>query len=311
NKVKDAGFERSLVKKSDKHCGFIALVGRPNVGKSTLLNRLVKQKISITSRKPQTTRHRIAGIYEEGHYQFVFLDTPGLHRKKFSEMNRIMNKTAIRVLCESDVIVFMIEGEQWTKEDEWIKEKWIETAKTPIILVINKADKIKEKEKLLPIIEKLSKSACFKAIVPLSAKTGDNLEGLLNEIKRFLPKNSFFYSEGQITDRSERFLCAELIREKAMRLTGKEVPYAMTVEIESFKIKDKVTHIHAILWVEKENQKGIIIGESGERLKKVGMQARLEMEKMLGNKVFLKLWCKVKSSWSTDKRALQSLGYFD
>lgn len=294
---------------TNTQCGFVALIGRPNVGKSTLLNRLIGQKVSITSRKPQTTRHRIAGVHTEGDCQLVFVDTPGLHRKTPRAMNRIMNKTALATLHEVDVVVFMVDAEKWTEEDEWIMEKIVPSITVPIILVLNKVDRVKEKEALLPQIEALYKTQHFKAVIPVSATSGYNVESLIQEIKQYLPENPFFYPEDQVTDRSVRFMCAELIREKIMRLTGAEVPYALTIEIEKFEDKENIVHIHALIWVEKESQKAIVIGENGERLKKIGTQARLDMEKMLEKKVFLKLWCKVKSGWSDDERALQSLGY--
>ncbi|MBI5447290.1 MAG: GTPase Era [Gammaproteobacteria bacterium] len=290
-------------------CGFVALVGRPNVGKSTLLNKLIGQKISITSRKPQTTRHRIAGVLTQGDDQLVFVDTPGLHRKAPYAMNRMMNKTALGVLREVDVVVWMVDVTKWTEEDEWINEKIIPSIKVPVILVLNKIDCLKDRDSLLPRIEAFYQTKQFKAVIPLSAKTVYNLESLVQEIKQYLPENPFFYAEDQVTDRSIKFLCAELIREKVMRLTGAEVPYAMTIEIEKFEEKNNITHIYALIWVEKENQKAIIIGEAGERLKRIGSEARLDMEAMLEQKVFLKLWCKVKSGWSDDERALQSLGY--
>lgn len=290
-------------------CGFVALIGRPNVGKSTLLNNLIGQKISITSRKPQTTRHRIAGVKTEGDVQFVFVDTPGLHKKTPFALNKMMNKTALATLHDVDVVVWLVDATRWTKEDDWILEKLIPQVKVPIIVALNKVDKVGEKERLLPQIEALSETKLFKAIIPLSAKSGQNTEALLSELRKFLPHQPFFYPEEQVTDRSVKFLCAEMIREKIMRLTGAEVPYAMTIEIEKYAIENDVVHIYALIWVEKENQKAIIIGENGERLKNVGRQARLDMERMLDQKVFLKLWCKVKSGWSNDERALQSLGY--
>lgn len=293
------------------HCGFIALIGRPNVGKSTLLNRLIGQKVSITSRKPQTTRHRIAGIVTEDNTQFVFVDTPGLHQKTPYALNRLMNKAALSVLHDVDVVVCLFDATRWTSEDDWIVEKLLPNVKVPLILVLNKADKVKDKGELLPKIEALSRYANVKAIVPLSAKSGDNCEALLKAIRSDLPERPFFYEEDQVTDRSAKFICAELIREKIMRVTGAEVPYAMTIEIEKYEMIKEVLHLYALIWVEKESQKAIVIGEGGERLKQIGRQARLDIESMLECKVFLKLWCKVKSGWSNDERALHSLGYDD
>lgn len=290
------------------YCGYIALIGRPNVGKSTLLNRILHQKLSITSRKAQTTRHSILGIQTLGDYQFVFVDTPGIHQGSKKVMNRMMNKTAKSVLRDVDVIVFILDRTNFTEEDEYIL-RLIQGTKAPCILVLNKVDKITDKATMLPALEKLSKLHPFAAIIPLSAKTGVQVEELEKQVKPYLPEGPHLFSEDQFTDRPVRFLCAELLREKIFRLCGEEIPYATTVEIESFKDEGSLIHLHALILVDKINHKRIIIGEKGQKLKEIASSARLDMEKLLGKKVFLQCWCKVKSGWSDDERLLKQLGY--
>ena len=290
-------------------CGYAAIVGRPNVGKSTLLNRILGQKISITSRRPQTTRHRILGIKTTDDYQAVYLDTPGLHLGGKKAMNRYLNRAAGNALTDVDVIVFVVEGLKWTEEDQWVLKRLAES-RAPVLLAINKVDKV-DKEALLAHMAKLAELADFKAIIPVSARLGENVEYLEQEVVSRLPLNDPFYPEDQVTDRSMRFIAAEVIREKLMRRLGQELPYAMTVEIESFKDKEGVAHIDAVIWVERKGQKAIVIGKGGANLKEVGKQARLELQQMLEQKVFLQLWVKVKEGWSADERALRSLGYSD
>jgi GTPase len=291
-------------------CGYIALVGRPNVGKSTLLNRLLGQKLSITSRKPQTTRHSILGITTKENHQLVYVDTPGIHANAKKVMNRIMNKTADMVINDVDIIVFIIENDRWLDEDALVLEK-INRTKTPCLLVINKVDKLKDKGKLLPLIKTMSQRHQFEKIMPLSAKLGDNVQALEDELKSFLPEGPHLFAAEQITDRSQKFVIAEFVREKVFRLCGQELPYSVTVEIEQFKLEEKLIRISALIWVEKESHKQMIIGKKGVKLKEIGTTARVDMEKMLDKKVFLQLWVKVKSGWSDDKRALKSLGYDD
>lgn len=293
-----------------KYCGYIAVVGRPNVGKSTLMNHLIGQKISITSRKPQTTRHQVLGIKTEGDYQLVFVDTPGLHQSAEKAINRYMNKTASSSLRDVDVVLFVVDGLQWREDDEWVLSK-LEKVNKPVILVINKVDQIDDKEALLPHIQKLSDKLAFSEVVPVSALKGSNLAQLENAIKPYLPESIHFFSEDQITDKTERFLVAEIVREKIMRQLGQELPYSMTVEIEQFKWERGVAHIHALILVEREGQKKIVIGKGGDRMRKIGMDARKDIETLLDAKVMLNLWVKVKSGWSDDERALQSLGYTD
>lgn len=290
------------------YCGYIALVGRPNVGKSTLLNKLVQQKLSITSKKPQTTRHSILGIRTEGEYQYVYVDTPGIHKSNAKAMNRMMNKTALSVLRDVDVIAFVVEGTHWTDEDEYVLRQ-IQKSKMPCILVINKVDKIQDKATLLPWLEHMSKQYDFVSMVPLSAKTGQQVEALQELFTPFLPEGPHLFPDDQLTDRSDRFLCAELLREKIFRFCGQELPYSVTVEIESFKEEEQLITIHALIMVEKDNHKRMIIGDKGQKLKEMATSARKDMEQLLEKKVFLKCWCKVKSGWSDNERLLKQLGY--
>ncbi|WP_133129763.1 GTPase Era [Legionella yabuuchiae] len=290
------------------YCGYIALVGRPNVGKSTLLNRILEQKLSITSRKPQTTRHSILGIRTEGNYQFVYVDTPGIHQGQKKTINRMMNKTAISVLRDVDAIVFLIDGLQWKEEDEYVLSL-INQTNVPCFLAVNKVDKISEKDRLLPWIKSLSERHAFKAIIPLSAKTGVGVDGLQEQLKQALPEGPYLFAEDQFTDRSVKFLCAELIREKIFRLCGQELPYSTTVDIESFKEEEGLVRIHALILVDKPNHKRMIIGDKGSKLKEIATAARRDMERLLDKKIFLQCWCKVKSGWLDDERLLKHLGY--
>ncbi|MCA0403220.1 MAG: GTPase Era [Proteobacteria bacterium] len=290
------------------YCGYIALVGRPNVGKSTLLNRILQQKLSITSRKPQTTRHSIIGVKTIGEYQYIYVDTPGIHKGSKKAMNRLMNKTATSTLRDVDVIVFVIEGTHWKEEDDYVLQL-VKNADVPCILAINKVDKIAEKDELLPLIEKLNQEKDFAAIIPISAKTGIQIEALEEKIRGYLPEGPHLFSGEEFTDRSIRFLCAELLREKIFRLCGQELPYSTTVDIESYKDEGDLVRIHALILVDKDNHKRIIIGNKGQKLKEMATTARLDMEKLLGKKVFLQCFCKVKSGWSDDERLLKQLGY--
>lgn len=290
------------------YCGYIALVGRPNVGKSTLLNQILKQKLSITSRKPQTTRHSIIGIETQDPYQFIYVDTPGIHQDQKKAINRLMNKTAVTVLRDVDVIVFLVEANRWKEDDEYILRS-IQHAEIPCILAINKIDKVPDKAQLLPWLETLSKKYAFSSLIPLSAKTGEQVPILEEKIKTFLPEGPYLFDNDQVTDRSVKFLCAELLREKIFRLCGQEIPYSATVEIESFQEEESLIRIHALIVVDRFNHKRIIIGDNGLKLKEMATTARLDMEKLLGKKVFLKCWCKVKSGWADNDRLLKQLGY--
>ncbi|MDX9874606.1 MAG: GTPase Era [Spongiibacteraceae bacterium] len=291
-------------------CGYVALVGRPNVGKSTLLNHLLGQKISITSRKPQTTRHRVLGIKTEGDSQIIYVDTPGMHREEPRAINRYMNRAADSTLRDVDVVVMVVDRLRWTEEDEWVLDK-LRRVHCPVVLAINKVDLLEDKSALLPWLQMLAEKYPFAELVPLSALRGHNLSSLEEVLARLLPAAPHLYPEDQITDRSERFLAAELVREKIMRQLGEEVPYAMTVEIESFRAEGNLLHIDALILVERSGQKKIVIGTGGERIRLIGEEARKEMERLFDSKVMLRLWVKVKSGWSDDERALRSLGYTD
>ena len=290
--------------------GYVAIVGRPNVGKSTLMNRILGQKLSITSRKPQTTRHQILGIKTEDDLQIVFVDTPGMHEQHDKAINRYMNKAAKTAVKDVDLIIFMIDRTKWTSEDEMVL-KSLSHVRCPVVLVVNKVDFLKDKETLLPYMQELSEKRDFAHIMPISAKHGHNIEQLENVIESFIPEGMHFYPEDQITDRSSRFIAAELVREKIMRQLGDELPYAMTVEVEEFRYEGNLLVISAVILVERQSQKRIVIGEQGSRIKQVGRDARLDMEDMFDCKVMLNLWVKVKSGWSDSERALKSLGYND
>jgi GTP-binding protein Era len=292
-----------------KNSGFVAIIGRPNVGKSTLLNQLVGEKISITSPKPQTTRWQIFGIKTFHHTQMIFIDTPGLHREeKQRAMNRYLNRIASAVLLDADVIVFMMDATSWRKEDEMVLEKLRETDK-PVILAINKIDLLADKRALLPLITKIKDKYAFVHIVPISAMEADNTQQLEEEISKLLPEGPQLYPDDQITDKNIRFQIAEIVREKLIQETEKELPYSTTVEIEQFKETEKLIEISAVIWVERPGQKIIVIGKKGTKLKKIGMQARREIEKRLGHKVYLQLWVKIKENWTDDDKALRGLGY--
>jgi len=293
-----------------QYCGYVSIIGRPNVGKSTLLNHLLGQKISITSRKPQTTRHRLLGIKTEKEGQIIYVDTPGLHQNQHNAMNRYLNRAALSSIEGMNAILWVLEALKWTDEDAYILNI-IKKTSIPIIVVINKIDKIAAKNELLPYLQEIDKKYHFADIIPASALQGHNLAAIENKIKQFLPISPLLFPEEYITDRSERFLCAELIREKLINRLGAELPYRITVQIEYFKTETKLIHISAIIWVERSSQKAIVIGKQGRNLKEAGKAAREEMEVLLENKVFLQLWVKVKQGWSDDERALQQLGYGD
>lgn len=296
---------------TDEHCGLIAIVGRPNVGKSTLLNSLLGQKISITSKKPQTTRHRILGILTEENRQAVLVDTPGLHQEEKRAINRLMNRAASSSIAEVEMIVFLVEGTHWTSDDELVLSK-VKKSGVPCILVINKIDNVQDKEELLPHLQKLAAMHEFKDIVPISAQKGDNVEQIKSLCLSALPESGFWFPEDHITDRSSRFMASEIIREKLIRFTGDELPYSTTVEIEQFKMDEKgILHINALVLVERNSQKRMVIGNKGEKLKTIGQEARRDMQEMFDCQVFLETWVKVKSGWADDERALRSLGYGD
>jgi GTP-binding protein Era len=290
--------------------GYVGLIGRPNAGKSTLLNHLLGQKISITSRRPQTTRHRIHGIKTTDAGQAVYVDTPGLHTSEKRAMNRYLNRTADNALLGVDVIVWVVDSWSWTPDNELILGK-VKQASCPVILAVNKVDQCEDKSRLLPFLEDAAARFGFAEIVPISALKGTNLDALEDKIMSLLPEGEAIYPDDQVTDRPMRFFASEIIREKLIRSLGQEVPHALTVEIEQYKHEKGVVHIHAVIWVERDGQKTIVIGQRGEVLKKVGQRAREDLEKMLEGKVYLNLWVKVKRGWSDSERTLQSLGYSD
>lgn len=291
-------------------CGYVALIGRPNVGKSTLMNHLLGQKISITSRKPQTTRHRILGINTTEAGQAIYVDTPGMHDNEKRALNRYLNRTADTTLVGVDVIVWLIDGLSWQPYDDLIFKK-LEQAGLPVILAVNKVDKIKDREPILAFFAEAQKRYPFEHIIPISALKKTNLPQLETLIMELLPERDPIYPEDQITDRPERFLTAEIIREKLTRRLGDELPYSLTVEIERYEENPDITKIYAVIWVERSSQKSIVIGKQGEMLKKIGTDARLDIERLLDQKVYLQLWVKIKQGWSDNERALQSLGFND
>ena len=289
-------------------CGFAAIVGRPNVGKSTLLNALLGQKISIVSPKPQTTRHRILGILTRPQAQVIFVDTPGLHAGARRAMNRHMNRAALASLQDADVNLFVVEALRWTDEDQRVLDELVKQDR-PIVLVLNKADKVFPKERLLPFIDELNRRAQFAEVVPLSALKRSNLEQLPATIARYLPESPAHFPEDQLTDRSQQFQAAEIVREKLTLRLRQELPYGVTVVIEQFKEEDGRLLINAVIWVERSGQKAIVIGNAGEQLKEVGRAARLEMVERFKRPVHLELWVKVKENWSDNETALRQLGY--
>ncbi|HSW69917.1 MAG TPA: GTPase Era [Gammaproteobacteria bacterium] len=294
--------------KTVSRCGYVAIVGRPNVGKSTLLNALIGKKISIISPKPQTTRNQILGIKSIGETQIVYIDTPGLHDAEKRVMNRYMNRLASAVILDADVIVFIVDALRWLPDDELVLKK-VSEANAPVILAINKIDKLNDKKEILPLIEKYKEKFDFAHIIPISAKRRENLDSLEETLVNMMPEGPHLFPDEQITDKNERFQVAEIIREKVIRATEQELPYSTTVVVEAMKDEGKLLEISAIIWVEREGQKPIVIGKNGERLKSIGTAARKEMVKLLGKKIFLRLWVKVKSDWTDDEKALGSLGF--
>ncbi len=292
----------------DFKCGYVAIIGRPNVGKSTLLNRILGLKLSITSRKPQTTRHQILGVKTRTEGQMIFVDTPGIHSGDNKAINRYMNKAASSVIHDVDLILFLVQALKWTDEDELVLKK-LEHASVPVVLLVNKVDKVNDKDQLLPFLDEINKKYAFSNVIPVSARMGDNVDSLEDYIIQRLPQNPPFFSDEEFTDRSVRFLVAEIIREKLIRELGKELPYQTTVEIERYKDEEKITRINALILVETKGQKKIVIGDKGARLKSIGSKARKDIENLIERKVFLQLWVKVKAGWSDNEASLRSLGY--
>ncbi|HMV00775.1 MAG TPA: GTPase Era [Rhodocyclaceae bacterium] len=287
--------------------GYVAIVGRPNVGKSTLLNHLVGEKISIVSRKAQTTRHRITGIRTDAESQCVFVDTPGFQTKFSNALNRAMNRGVTQTLADVDVVVFVVEAGRFDAKDRAVLK--LLPADRPVILAVNKTDRIKDKAALLPFLGQLGQERDFAAIVPISAAKGRQTDQLLGEVRKHLPHEGLLFDEDELTDKSERFLAAEYVREKLFRLLGDELPYATTVEIEKFEMEGALRRIYAAIVVDRDSHKAIVIGKGGESLKRIASEARQDMERLFDGKVYLEVWVKVKSGWTDDERLLKSLGY--
>lgn len=293
------------------YCGVVAILGRPNVGKSTLLNQLLGQKVAIVSRKPQTTRHRIMGIQTAGPYQAIYIDSPGLHIEEKRAINRVMNRAASSCIVNVELVIFVIEGTHWTADDEMVLNK-LRDLSCPIVLAINKVDNVADKEYLLPHMQFLSQKMNFHDIVPICAKSGMNVDTLTGIVQKVLPQAEHHFPEDYITDRSQRFMASEIIREKLMRFLGDELPYSVTVQIERFTTNARgVYEIQGLILVDRASQKKIVIGNKGNKLKTIGSEARLDLETMFETRVHLKLWVQVKSGWADDEFSLRSLGYLD
>ncbi|WP_019024976.1 MULTISPECIES: GTPase Era [unclassified Thioalkalivibrio] len=285
----------------------VALVGRPNVGKTTLMNRLVGEKLAATTRRPHTTRNRILGIVTEGNDQIVLMDTPGIDTERTRLVNRVLNRTASQALADADLVCFLVEAGRFGEGDERI-EQLIRQSGCPALLVINKVDRAREKEELLPFIAARMEAMPYAGVVPLSAKTGSNVAGLIDEIRGHLPAGPFLYDPEQLSDRPERFRAEEMIRESLLESLGQEVPYSVAVRVEQWADEPRTTHIDAVIMVERDSQKGIVIGKGGQRLKRIGQAARLQLEELLGRKVMLRLTVRVEADWTRNPRALRELG---
>lgn len=290
------------------YCGFVAIVGRPNVGKSTLLNDIIGEKISITADKPQTTRHKIVGVKTIDDKQAVFIDTPGMHIKQKKAINKEMNKAAKSALRDVDAVIFVVEALEWNEEDTLVLD-CVQHLKCPVFLVVNKVDTVKDKEVLLPHLQELAKKMNFAEIIPCVATKGEQVQIVEKKVFQVLPENPFFYPSDQSTDKSMQFRLAEIIREKITRVLSQELPYSTTVEIEKMEQTDTQLVVHAIIWVERDSQKGIMIGKHGAMLREIGRQSRLDMNHLLKTSVHLELWVKVRDNWSDDAKALRNLGY--
>ncbi len=299
------------IQQDNTYCGYVALIGRPNVGKSTLLNHILSQKVSITSRKPQTTRHRITGIHTQGNYQTVYVDTPGIHSTLTKKvLNRYLNRAAKQAIHDVDIIVMVIEALQWQEQDDDVLAQ-VKQLNVPVILAVNKVDLVNNKQQLLPFLQDCAAKFTFADIFPISARKHIGLDTFSQKIQTYLPESPHLFAPNQLTDRNNAFRVAEIIREKLTRLLGNELPYAISVSVEKIEDSDELVRIHAIIWAERDSQKGIIIGKSGELLKNVGTQARIDLQKLYNKKVFLRLWVKTRSGWSDDIHVLRSLGYDD
>lgn len=298
-------------------CGFVALAGRPNVGKSTLMNHLLGRKLSITSRKPQTTRHNLLGVDTRGDTQFVYLDTPGIHRpvgasetrpRAGRAINRYMVGQAVRALFDADVVVLLVEARPWTDADGEALEQ-VARARTPCVCAINKVDRLRDRRALLPIIDDVRRRHGFEAIVPISALRGEALDALADEVAARLPEGPHLFGSDDVTDRPTEFFLAEIIREKIMRRLGDEVPHRVAVGIERFAGPPELAEVDAVIYVERGTQKGIVIGKGGARLKSIGQDARRDIERLLGRRAMVRLWVKVKAGWTNDEAVLRTLGY--
>jgi len=288
------------------HCGFVAIVGRPNVGKSTLMNHLIGQKVSITSKKAQTTRHRVNGIHTEAASQFIFVDTPGFQTFHRNALNDVLNQSVKETLSDVDCVLFVLEAKRLTGADREVIA--LLPKHRPVILVVNKIDKVKDKQELVDFIEECKAEFAFADVEVVSAKHGHRLTELLDKVRPHLPESPPLYPEDMVTDKSERFLATEIVREKLFRYLGEELPYAMNVEVELWEVDGEMYRIHIAVLVDRDSQKGILIGKGGEKLKKISTEARLDMEQMFDRKVFLKVWGKVKSGWADDVRFLNDFG---
>jgi len=289
-------------------CGFVAVVGRPNVGKSTLINTIIGQKISIVAPKPQTTRHRVLGVDSHPDYQAIYIDTPGIHRNAGKAMNRLMNRTAVNALLDADLVLFVSEAGRWTNEDQDVLER-LTRVRAPVIAVLNKIDKVHPRDALLQALAEIATRREFAAVIPISARRRDNLDRLLELIPQFLPESQQLYPEDMFTDRSEQFRAAEVIREKLTLALRQELPYGLTVQIERYARDERGLAIHAIVWVERDSQKGIVVGKGGSVLKRIGRAARLELKEQLGVPVHLEIWVKVKENWADSEKDLLRLGF--
>jgi len=295
---------------TDIHSGYIALVGKPNVGKSTLMNQVLGRKLSITSRKPQTTRQRVLGIHTTEQAQLIYVDTPGLHQEMPREINRYMNRLARASLHDVDVVVWLVDPRKMDGQDQWILGQ-LKNVDKPVVLAINKIDKIKHREELLPLMEKMAQEYSFAAVIPISAAKGDNLVQLEKTLTSLLPTGPLYFPPEQFTDRSDRFVAAEFLREKLLRYLGHELPYATTVTIDALSDEEKILRLAATIWVERDSQKAIVIGKQGAQLKQIGQAARQDLERYFGKQVYLRTWVKVKSNWSDDLKSMKQFGYDD